>query len=302
MEESKLKSYERVYNPGDVIYEEGNVGDSVFLINSGEVEVTKGTGENQRELTTFSDGKIVGEMALEKGEHKRTATVRALTEVTGWRFPGTAFESLIEQNQSFRQKLVKSLIERLMETTDRLAYHENSELEPLNRRLLGAAKALMAGRSPDELETQQRRDKEITLSKNFLAYHFDASLDMVDLFLSLDGRESLEDIDGERRVKLSELTSKIIDELLDGTRVEESVDETDAELVEAASRARKLLNQLEDHSRIFENKQLQEMMETRKDLKELLQDRKSKGRDGYLLGRLAKMLKRMKEEINLRYD
>ncbi|MCX7679395.1 MAG: cyclic nucleotide-binding domain-containing protein [Spirochaetes bacterium] len=69
-----LKSRMREIPPGTILCKEGTIGDEMYILNSGTLEVL--VGDNR--VTTISEpGTIIGEMALLLGE-KRAATLRAL--------------------------------------------------------------------------------------------------------------------------------------------------------------------------------------------------------------------------------
>lgn len=304
MGDSKLDEYLRIYSPGEVIYEEGEVGDNVFLIKSGTVEVLKGEGAYERKLATLDDGEIVGEMALGKGEHERTATVKTVTEVEGWRFPGTAFESLIEQEENFRQKLFQSLVDRLIDTSNRLTDMENSEIKTLNRLLSQSAPSFLA-----DLDSAQLEDKDVTLTKTiehsneFLAYLYDFDSEVIEAFRSLKDETNPADLNDELEAKVNELSRKIVE---DASNLVEykypAPDDTDKDLVTAARSASKFLEKLEDHSTTYDNDKLQKIMEERKKLVEVLKEKKSDGRDDQVIKSLEKLLNGIKQEINIRYD
>src|SRR5262249_50793672 len=70
-------STERTYGPGDVIIREGDIGDSLFLIGSGSVEVVLPSGQGETiVLATMVSGEIFGEMGLFE-RRARSATLRA---------------------------------------------------------------------------------------------------------------------------------------------------------------------------------------------------------------------------------
>jgi CRP-like cAMP-binding protein len=302
--ESKLDEYVRVYRQGKVIFEEGEVGNSVFLIKEGRVEVLKGSGADQRSLTTLEAGEVFGELALEKGEHKRSATVRALTEVTGWQFPGPAFESLIEKEETFRQKLVQSLVDRLIDTTERLADRENEQLQQQNRLLVEASQVLLSNFGAEELdEDDDVRTPEIDLSSHFLSYRYDSDIEDVETFRNLNDKTDLQALDDEQRLRVTNLARSIVEDLLSRYSPEfQSSIQANVELAEAARSAKKILAKLEDHTRTYEKQELQKMMERRNELQDILSEKREAGRDDYLLGRLEKQLEAIKQELNLRYD
>lgn len=65
---------------GQVIFEEGELGDSLYVISSGEVEVVRKDSKGQpRVLATLTAPQFFGEMSLIDKEY-RSATVRAKTD------------------------------------------------------------------------------------------------------------------------------------------------------------------------------------------------------------------------------
>lgn len=70
----------RKLSAGQVIFEEGELGDSLYVIASGEVEVVrKDKGGQQKVLATLAAPQFFGEMSLIDKEY-RSATVRAKTD------------------------------------------------------------------------------------------------------------------------------------------------------------------------------------------------------------------------------
>lgn len=66
----------RTYEPGQVIFQEGEVGDRFYIISFGNVTVSK----EGKELTTLGQGKYFGEIALVVEDTARTATCKAETK------------------------------------------------------------------------------------------------------------------------------------------------------------------------------------------------------------------------------
>ncbi len=67
---------EETYRDGEIIFEEGNSGDWVYVVLSGEVEVSKTVEGKTFLLGILRPGEIFGELAL-IGAVRRTATTRA---------------------------------------------------------------------------------------------------------------------------------------------------------------------------------------------------------------------------------
>jgi NADH dehydrogenase len=89
------------YEPGEVVFEEGEVGDSLFMILSGTVEVSKRVGGETRQIGTLGAGEYFGEMAL-LGSRSRSASTRAATALDLLVLPGSDFAALTDGMGEFR--------------------------------------------------------------------------------------------------------------------------------------------------------------------------------------------------------
>jgi CRP-like cAMP-binding protein len=69
----------KVYPNGEVIVRQGETGDCMYIIQSGQVEVVREQAGGLVRLAVMGEGDIFGEMALFERE-VRSATVRALGE------------------------------------------------------------------------------------------------------------------------------------------------------------------------------------------------------------------------------
>jgi len=64
---------------GDIVFEEGEVGEVAYLIVSGGVEIFRTSGNSERVLATLGRGEIIGEMSLIDNQ-PRVASARALED------------------------------------------------------------------------------------------------------------------------------------------------------------------------------------------------------------------------------
>ena len=99
------------YAAGERIIDEGEPGDSFFIVDRGEVEVTKEMGGVRRTLARLMEGQFFGEMALLTGE-KRAATVVAATDVDLFTLDKTGFHDIIVGNPAIAVDISTILSER----------------------------------------------------------------------------------------------------------------------------------------------------------------------------------------------
>jgi eukaryotic-like serine/threonine-protein kinase len=102
-----------------VILREGDFGDSVFLLASGEVKVTK----NERLLDLLSTGVYFGEMAYVKGGAiPRQATVTSTTDALIAEFPSAVLQQVSTNCQlRIALSMLHSLVDRLALADERIA-------------------------------------------------------------------------------------------------------------------------------------------------------------------------------------
>ena len=114
-------TFDKSFDPGELIMEEGQTGNGLYVIVSGNVEVLKGDLEdNPQVLATQGAGDVFGEMAL-LGEWPRTASVRALDTVQCLGMDRWVFLSQLERQPKVTIRLLQILAQRLRDSDARLA-------------------------------------------------------------------------------------------------------------------------------------------------------------------------------------
>ena len=71
------------YPQGAIIFREGDVGGAMYLVESGQLQVVVGTGDNQQPLAYLGPGSFVGEIALLLGQ-PRSATLKVVIDAELW--------------------------------------------------------------------------------------------------------------------------------------------------------------------------------------------------------------------------
>ena len=112
-------TFEKAFEPGELIVEEGQTGNGLYVIVSGNVEVLKGDlAENPQVLAKRGAGDVFGEMAL-LGEWPRTASVRALDAVQCLGIDRWVFLSQLERQPKVTIRMLQILAQRLRDSDAR---------------------------------------------------------------------------------------------------------------------------------------------------------------------------------------
>ena len=103
---------------GQVVCEQGDTGDGLFLVVSGRLRVSVAADGADRVLYDLGRGAIIGEMAL-LTDRPRAATVRAVRDSDLLVLRVSSFRSLLERSPELMSGIMRLLIDRLL-TVDRL--------------------------------------------------------------------------------------------------------------------------------------------------------------------------------------
>jgi CRP-like cAMP-binding protein len=99
------------FKNGQDIIKQGELGESFFMIQSGEVEVLVRQDDQEIRVNKLKSGQYFGEMAL-LGDKRRSATVRALGSVQVVEIGETEFQRLIGASDEFKQQVHKDAGQR----------------------------------------------------------------------------------------------------------------------------------------------------------------------------------------------
>ena len=101
-----------LFNPGDVVFAEGNPSDFVYQITGGEAEVVKETGGRPVPIRLIKSGEFAGGMGV-IGERPRAATVRAKTPLVVKIFSKEEFLEHVSRDAALSLQFLLRLSERL---------------------------------------------------------------------------------------------------------------------------------------------------------------------------------------------
>lgn len=140
---------------GEILFKEGDIGDKVYIVVAGELEITQDFGTpNERLLGVSESGNFIGDMILFNPGHKRTATVRARKSAALVEMILSDFEELLESSPMMGLKVMRELGERLKDNND--------TLQEKNRELVHAYEELQAAQA--EIVEKEKMEYELSLA------------------------------------------------------------------------------------------------------------------------------------------
>lgn len=109
-----MKGLGRVYRPGEIIVRQGEIGDCMYVIQTGRVEVVREHEGKEIRLAELREGDFFGEMALFEKD-VRSATVRPLEEVRALTVDRKMFLRKIHDDPSLAFMIMQRMSKRLRE-------------------------------------------------------------------------------------------------------------------------------------------------------------------------------------------
>ena len=150
---------ERNFQTGQVVVEEGSTGRELYVILQGMVEVVKGRAAEEMALALHGPGEFFGEMALIEAV-PRFATVRALQPTRLLEFSEQELNSVLAQQPTLLNHIVRVLMARLRESDLKMISH----LQQKNRELAQAYQELQ--QAQEALVEKERLERELELARD----------------------------------------------------------------------------------------------------------------------------------------
>jgi CRP-like cAMP-binding protein len=112
-----LERFARELPAGTVLFEEGQPGNEMYIVVSGEVEIRRQVGGIERVLAVLPAGEFFGEMAILNGR-PRSATAVVRTAARLFVIDGTTFEAMLRARPEIALRMIKALSSRLASAND----------------------------------------------------------------------------------------------------------------------------------------------------------------------------------------
>ena len=107
------------FEPGQVLCDQGEVGDSAYIIVDGAADVSVGTDNGPLVVAQVGKNDIVGEIAI-LCDVPRTATVTATSELTALKITKDLFFRMVTDFPEMAVEIMRVLAHRLEQTTAQL--------------------------------------------------------------------------------------------------------------------------------------------------------------------------------------
>ena len=110
----------KLFEPGSFLLRQGEIGDSMFVIEEGEVEILVQRDGELHRMRVAGRGEVIGEMALFV-KSPRSASVRALGPVRALTLDKRAFMKRVHEDPSLAYHILQVMSRRVKELSDELA-------------------------------------------------------------------------------------------------------------------------------------------------------------------------------------
>ena len=117
----------KIYRDGETIIQQGETGDSMFVVQSGRVEVVQSSDDGEQHLAFLEAGDFFGEMAVFE-KIVRSATVRATGESRVLKVDNRTLLRRIREDPLLAVNLLKTMSHRIRHLNEEIAHHQDTHL------------------------------------------------------------------------------------------------------------------------------------------------------------------------------
>jgi len=111
------------YKDGEIIIKQGESGNCMYIIQSGEVEVLRNNEGNEVRLAVRKEGDFFGEMALFSKE-VRSATIRAIGDARVLTVDRKNLLHSIQKDPSLAFRIIETLSKRLRDLSEEIVSYK----------------------------------------------------------------------------------------------------------------------------------------------------------------------------------
>jgi CRP/FNR family transcriptional regulator, cyclic AMP receptor protein len=118
-DEQLFQRFGKEFTRGTVLFEEGEPGREMFVIQQGKVTISKRVGTVEKVLVTLGAGEFFGEMSILNNK-PRSATATCAEDSKLLVIDPKTFEAMIRGNAEIAVRMIKKLADRLQEADNQI--------------------------------------------------------------------------------------------------------------------------------------------------------------------------------------
>lgn len=119
LDDSSIDFFAEDFDAGTVLFEEGDAGDKMYVVQSGRVAISRMIAGGSQILARLPAGEFFGEMSLLSGR-PRSATAIILEPSRLLIIDGETFESMVRSRSEIAVRLIKTMADRLEKSNRRV--------------------------------------------------------------------------------------------------------------------------------------------------------------------------------------
>jgi CRP-like cAMP-binding protein len=118
-EETLFQRFGKEFAKGTVLFQEGEPGKDMFVLQSGKISISKKVRDVEKVLAVLGPGEFFGEMAIISNK-PRNATATVMEDAKLLVIDPKTFEAMIRGNAEIAVRMIKKLAERLSEADSQI--------------------------------------------------------------------------------------------------------------------------------------------------------------------------------------
>lgn len=113
-------NFQRLFRDGEIVFDEGDEGLALYIILSGQIQISRQGAQGQRVIAKLGTGEFFGEMSVILGE-QRTARATVMGDAELLELDGETLEAMCIERPEIGIRLIQRLATRLISAERRLS-------------------------------------------------------------------------------------------------------------------------------------------------------------------------------------
>lgn len=111
-----LNEHLHQYKKGDILFRQGDPGGVMFVIQKGQIEISRKVGEREHVLAVLPEGEFFGEMSI-LNNAPRSATAKVVSDAILLEIDSNTLSTMVKESSEIAVRMLKNMAFRLEQTT-----------------------------------------------------------------------------------------------------------------------------------------------------------------------------------------